>query len=58
MNDLSNIKTYSPEYTNGEFGLNFSSNQPISTAVQQTNEAKAIAETQAQFVIAKKVPKK
>lgn len=54
---MNEIKTYSPEYTNGEFGLTFSNNQQHGTAVQQTNEAKAVAETQAQFVIAKKFPR-
>jgi len=60
MNDLKNIKTYSPEYTNGEFGLGFENG---STVQQQrndlhgTSEARAVAEVQAQYVIAKKFPR-
>jgi len=57
---MTEIKTYSPEYTNGEFGLGFENG---STVQQQrndlhgTSEARAVAEVQAQYVIAKKFPR-
>ena len=58
---MNEIKTYSPEYTNGEFGLGFENG---STVQQQhrndlhgTSEARAVAEVQAQYVIAKKFPR-
>jgi hypothetical protein len=61
MNDLNNIKTYSPEYTNGEFSLGFANGHTIqqqrNDAVQQTSEARAVAEVQAQYVIAKRFPR-
>jgi hypothetical protein len=57
---MSEIKTYSPEYTNGEFNLGFTNND---TAQQQvlssasTQQEKGVAEIQASYVISKKFPR-
>ena len=55
---MNEIKTYSPEYTNGEFGLTFSNEQKVqSLSSSETQQEKGVAEIQASFVIAKKFPR-
>ncbi len=55
---MNEIKTYSPEYTNGEFQLGFAgAKQTTENPMQATGEARAVAEVQAQYVIAKKFPR-
>lgn len=56
---MSEIKTYSHEHTYGSFDLQFSGAKPKEpeNAMQATNEARAVAEVQAQYVIAKKFPR-
>ncbi len=57
---MNEIKTYSPEYTNGEFGLGFENGSTVQQQrhdLQGTSEARAVAEVQAQYVIAKKFPR-
>tara|TARA_R110000868_G_scaffold404861_1_gene683515 strand:+ start:4540 stop:5418 length:879 start_codon:yes stop_codon:yes gene_type:complete len=55
---MNEIKTYSPEYTNGEFQLGFAGGkQTPENPLQATGEARAVAEVQAQYVIAKRFPR-
>jgi hypothetical protein len=55
---MNEIKTYSPEYTNGEFQLGFAGNKSTpENPLQATGEARAVAEVQAQYVIAKRFPR-
>jgi hypothetical protein len=55
------IKTYSHEHTYGEFDMGFQKSMakeaPKDTTLQATNEARAVAEVQASYVIAKKFPR-
>jgi len=55
---MNEIKTYSPEYTGGEFQLGFSNGKTTpENPLQATGEARAVAEVQAQYVIAKRFPR-
>lgn len=55
---MNEIKTYSPEYTNGEFALGFAGGKTTpENPLQATSEARAVAEVQAQYVIAKRFPR-
>lgn len=57
---MNEIKTYSPEYTNGEFSLGFANGDTVQQQrndLHGTSEARAVAEVQAQYVIAKKFPR-
>jgi hypothetical protein len=55
---MNEIKTYSPEYTGGEFQLGFAGGKTApENPLQASGEARAVAEVQAQYVIAKKFPR-
>lgn len=55
---MNEIKTYSPEYTGGEFQLGFAGGKTTpENPLQATGEARAVAEVQAQYVIAKRFPR-
>jgi len=52
------IKTYSHEHTYGSFDLKFEGNaKPKDNPIAASNEARAVAEVQAAYVIAKKFPR-